>query len=203
MSASLACTKCGAALEPADRFCMECGQPVTAPAPAPPPVTAAAPPAVPLTAVPELRQRKMFTRALGLLLVAFVLGGIAYVFLRKAPQSGSTDSARAKATPAVGVVSEVPITGANSGSTLPPPPMLGPTPADEVTVPDLSRSSTKEMSELLRRAGLVRSLVAARDKPPSKEKEFTYAAQTPSAGTKVKRGSTVTVAIYAKFDGAR
>ena len=75
--------------------------------------------------------------------------------------------------------------------------------ADEVIVPDLSGyASTSEIEAVLTHAGLVRTLVAAKEKPPSKEKEFKFAGQLPGAGEKVKRGTAVAVAFYQKFESS-
>jgi hypothetical protein len=71
---------------------------------------------------------------------------------------------------------------------------------DEVIVPNLSQfDSVSKMKEALTRAGLIGSF-SAKGKPPSKALEFKFASQTPAADARVKRGSTVVVFIYQKFD---
>lgn len=75
--------------------------------------------------------------------------------------------------------------------------------ADEAVVPDLSAfQNVTEMKAVLAHAELKAQLIAAKDKPPSKDKEFKFAGQAPGPGTKVKRGSTVSIAFYQKFEGA-
>ncbi|MEY2562793.1 MAG: hypothetical protein QOH88_986 [Verrucomicrobiota bacterium] len=79
----------------------------------------------------------------------------------------------------------------------PPPPAE----SDQARVPDLSAfDNVSEMKAALAHAGLTGAFSAA-GKPPNKEKEFKFAAQSPVADTKVKRGSIVTVSIYQKFEG--
>jgi YD repeat-containing protein len=79
-----------------------------------------------------------------------------------------------------------------------------PTPSgndEEVIVPDLSNYTTSEMEAVLTHAGMLkRKLVAAKDKTPSKEEEFKFASQSPTPGTKVKRGDVVSVSMYPKFE---
>jgi hypothetical protein len=73
---------------------------------------------------------------------------------------------------------------------------------DEVTVPNLSAfQSITEIKAVLAHAGLKAALIAAKEKPPSKEKEFKVAGQSPAPDTKVKKGSTVTISFYEKFEG--
>jgi hypothetical protein len=92
---------------------------------------------------------------------------------------------------------------------VPPPPQLGVTPSttqtvtsDEVTVPNFAVfDSVSAMKAVLQHAGLTGAFVAASEPPPSKDKEFKYAGQDPAPDTKVKSGSTVTIAIYQKFGG--
>ncbi len=84
-----------------------------------------------------------------------------------------------------------------------PPPSPSPSPSadDEVTVPDLSVfQSITEMKTVLAHAELKAQLISAKENPPSKEKEFKVAGQSPAPNTKVKKGSTVTVSIYQKFE---
>jgi beta-lactam-binding protein with PASTA domain len=72
--------------------------------------------------------------------------------------------------------------------------------ADDATVPDLSVfDNVSEMKAVLAHAGLVGAFSAS-GTPPSKEKEFKFASQSPAADTKVKRGSTVSVTIYQAFE---
>lgn len=71
---------------------------------------------------------------------------------------------------------------------------------EEVTVPDMATfDNVSEMKVALAHAGLVGAF-SAKGKPPSKEKEFKFAGQAPAADTRVKRGSTVSVSIYQKFE---
>ena len=75
--------------------------------------------------------------------------------------------------------------------------------SDEVTVPDLSRyGSPGEIKNALAQLGLTASFIAAKEKPPSKDRELKFASQSPGPETKVKRGSTVTVAFYAQLETA-
>ncbi len=71
---------------------------------------------------------------------------------------------------------------------------------DLAVVPNLAVfDNVSEIKTVLRHAGLGTALVAAKEKPPSKEKEFKVESQSPAPDTKVKRGTTVTVAIYPKY----
>ena len=82
-----------------------------------------------------------------------------------------------------------------------PKPAPPPAESDQARVPDLSAfDNVSEMKAALAHAGLTGAFSAA-GKPPNKEKEFKFAAQSPAADTKVKRGSIVTVSIYQKFEG--
>jgi hypothetical protein len=82
-----------------------------------------------------------------------------------------------------------------------PSPSPSPSADDEVTVPDLSVfQSITEMKAVLAHAELKAQMIAAKENPPSKEKEFKVAGQSPAPNTKVKKGSTVTVSIYQKFE---
>jgi hypothetical protein len=77
--------------------------------------------------------------------------------------------------------------------------------ANEVVVPNLVALATMpKIKAALQQIGLTPAFVAAREKTPSPDKEFTAHDQNPVPNTKVKRGSTVTVAIYPKSasDGA-
>jgi hypothetical protein len=71
--------------------------------------------------------------------------------------------------------------------------------ADEVEVPNLAVfDNMGEIQAVLQHAGLKAAPVSAGN-APSEEQEFKVAGQEPAPGTKVKRGSTVTVAVYQKF----
>ena len=73
---------------------------------------------------------------------------------------------------------------------------------DEVVVPNLSVfANAVEMKAALRHAGLVAALVGASAKPKSKDEEFKFARQEPAPDTRVKRGSTVSIAFYQEFEG--
>jgi beta-lactam-binding protein with PASTA domain len=72
--------------------------------------------------------------------------------------------------------------------------------SDEVLVPSLAAfDNVSEMKVALAQSGLVGAF-SAKGTPPSKEMEFKFAGQSPAADTKVKRGSTVSVSIYQKYD---
>jgi len=74
------------------------------------------------------------------------------------------------------------------------------TSTDDVIVPDLSVfDNVSEMKAVLAHAGLVGAFNST-GTPPSKEKEYKFASQSPGANTKVKNGSTVTVSIYGAYD---
>ena len=97
-----------------------------------------------------------------------------------------------------------------AAETVTPSPTPSPSPtatskaSDEAVVPDLSAfQSVTEMKAVLAHAGLVAAVVAAKEKAPSKEKEFKFAGQDPAPDTKVKRGSTVSIAFYQKFEGSQ
>jgi beta-lactam-binding protein with PASTA domain len=75
-----------------------------------------------------------------------------------------------------------------------------PNESDEVRVPDLSAfDNVSEMKAALAHVGLTGAF-NAKGKPPSKEKEFKFAAQAPGADSRVKRGATVVVSVYQKFE---
>ncbi len=75
-----------------------------------------------------------------------------------------------------------------------------PNESEEVRVPDLSAfSNVSEMKVALSHVGLTGAF-SAKGKPPSKEQEFKFASQAPGADAKLKRGSTVSVSIYQKFE---
>ncbi len=72
----------------------------------------------------------------------------------------------------------------------------------DVTVPNLAVfDNVSEMKVALNQLDL-KGTFSAKGKPPSKEKEFKFAGQSPAAGTKVKPGTTVNVSIYQKFEEA-
>jgi beta-lactam-binding protein with PASTA domain len=73
---------------------------------------------------------------------------------------------------------------------------------EEVVVPNVAALEATQAEGALQQAGLTPEMVAADEPPPDKEKEFTVQSQAPAPDTKVKRGTTVTVAIYQKFDSA-
>lgn len=85
-----------------------------------------------------------------------------------------------------------------------PAPAATPSPkaTDEVAVPPMPAGATvAEAKATLSAAGLVAGFNAKGGKPDSKDLEFkTTSALDPPAGTKVKRGSTVTVSIYQKYE---
>jgi beta-lactam-binding protein with PASTA domain len=74
-------------------------------------------------------------------------------------------------------------------------------PADKlVTVPDFSvAGNAAEIKSVAEQSGLVLALAAASIATPSKDLEFRAESQNPIAGTKVKKGSAVTVAIYQQY----
>ena len=79
------------------------------------------------------------------------------------------------------------------------------TPTDElVVVPSLDPGSTvAEIKSALAGAGLVAAFNAKGGKPSKKDLEFkSTGGQEPAAGTKAKRGSTVTASIYQKYEDA-
>jgi beta-lactam-binding protein with PASTA domain len=74
------------------------------------------------------------------------------------------------------------------------------TSTNDVIVPDLSVfDNVSEMKAVLAHAGLIGAFNST-GTPPSKEKEFKFASQSPAANTKVKNGSTVTISVFGAFD---
>ena len=70
----------------------------------------------------------------------------------------------------------------------------------EVVVPDLKAvGGVAEVKAALEKAGLKGTFGAAKVATPSKDLEFKAESQNPAAGSKVKQGSTVTVAIYQQY----
>jgi hypothetical protein len=88
-------------------------------------------------------------------------------------------------------------------SKMPGAPPLGPTAPDEdlVVVPSVAGAESIEyMRIILNQAGFKAAFRAV--KPKEKKDELTFADQKPSAGEKKKRGSTVVVFIYQKFESS-
>jgi hypothetical protein len=71
---------------------------------------------------------------------------------------------------------------------------------EEVVVPNLALfDSVSKMKAALERVGLIGQF-NAKGKPPTRALEFKFTSQVPVADTRVKRGSTVVVSIYQKFE---
>jgi hypothetical protein len=71
----------------------------------------------------------------------------------------------------------------------------------ERVVPDVTSCQTvADVKTALTKADLIPVLVSAPEPPPDKAKEFRPASQNPASGTRVRKGSSVEVAIYPAFE---